>query len=73
MRRDVDSDIKGMSIAELRAEVRKLRKTIRQLRDRTGHDLCWFNPEIWKVLPEKKQSHPKVPEWSAFMQNCARF
>ncbi|MBS2010852.1 MAG: hypothetical protein JST01_27625 [Cyanobacteria bacterium SZAS TMP-1] len=58
---------------ELRQEVRKLRAAIREQRDQKGHDLCWYVPELWNVLPEKIEPQPSIPPWPDFMQRCAAF
>jgi hypothetical protein len=68
-----DDDIATMSADELRREVKKLRDAIRQQRDQKGHDLCWYIPELWDVLPERIHPKPEVPEWSEFIQHCAAF
>jgi hypothetical protein len=70
---DKDKDLAVMSAEELRAEVRKLRSAIREQRDQKGHDLCWFVPELWDVLPEKARPKPDVPPWPEFIQRCAAF
>jgi hypothetical protein len=69
----MDDDLLSMDDEQLRSEVRKLRKAIREQRDQTGHDLCWYVPELWQVLPEKVQPKPEIPEWCEFMQHCAEF
>lgn len=69
----MDNDLENMTVEQLKEEVRILRTSLRTLRDYTGHDLCWFNPEIWNVLPEKTQPHPVVPDWCEFMHQCANF
>jgi hypothetical protein len=69
----IDDDLDLMSVEELRLEVLKLRTAIRAQRDQKGHDLCWFVPELWQVLPEKIQPQPEVPPWVDFMQRCAAF
>jgi hypothetical protein len=69
----MDDDLLNMSVEQLRTEVRKLRTAIRNQRDQTGHDLCWYVPELWAVLPEKVQPKPEVPDWCDFMQHCAAF
>lgn len=69
----MDDDLAVMNAAELRAEVRRLRAAIRQQRDQKGHDLCWYLPELWHLLPEKILPKPNVPEWCEFMQRCAEF
>lgn len=66
-------DLELMTKEQLKEETIKLRKTLRELRDRNGHDLCWYNPEIWEVLPEKIQPNPEVPEWCEFIKQCSEF
>lgn len=56
-----DSDLDSMSVEELKAEVLKLRVGIRQHRDASGHNLCWYVPELWNLLPEKVEPKPEVP------------
>jgi hypothetical protein len=70
---DPDADLAGMNEEALRAEVRKLRAAIREQRDQTGHDLCWYLPELWDVLPEKVHPQPELPPWPEFIQRCAAF
>jgi hypothetical protein len=62
-----------MSRGELIAEAKKLRAGIRQHRDSSGHDLCWYHPELWSLLPEKSDPLPAVPEWPQFMRGCIRY
>jgi len=69
----MDDDLLTMNSDSLRAEVIKLRAAIRQQRDQSGHDLCWFVPELWSVLPEQVQPQPEVPEWGEFIKRCAAF
>jgi hypothetical protein len=69
----MDIDLLDMDADALRAEVMKLRTAIRQQRDQKGHDLCWYVPELWDVLPEKVRPQPDVPDWAEFIQHCAAF
>ena len=69
----MDNDLDNMSREELVIEVKKLRNGIRAHRDSTGHDLCWYHPELWILLPEKTDPLPSVPEWSKFMEGCVRY
>lgn len=69
----MDEDLAGLSHAELIEEVRKLRRGIRTHRDSTGHDLCWYHPALWGLLPEKPDPLPVVPEWPIFLQGCLRY
>jgi hypothetical protein len=69
----MDQDLEGMSREQLAAEVRKLRKGIRTHRDSTLHELCWHHPELWKLLPEKTDPVPVVPEWPQFMEGCVKY
>ena len=70
---ELDTDLAGMTREELAAEVVTLRNAIRRHRDSTGHDLCWYQPELWSLLPEPPAGTPEVPEWSKFMEGCVRF
>jgi len=69
----VDSDLDQMNREELIAEAKKLREGIRKHRDSKGHDLCWYHPELWHLLPEKTDPLPLVPEWPKFMEGCVRY
>lgn len=69
----MDNDLEGFSKQQLIAEVKKLRLGIREHRDGSGHDLCWYQPNLWGLLPEKTDPLPTVPEWPEFMQGCMTF
>lgn len=69
----MDDDLDGMSREQLIAEVKKLRAGIRVHRDSSGHDLCWYHPDLWALLPEKTQHTLEVPEWPQFMRGCIRY
>ena len=69
----MDTDLDRMSREELVAEVKKLREGIRQHRDAQGHELCWYHPDLWGLLPEKTDPLPRVPEWPKFMEGCVRY
>lgn len=69
----MDSDLQQMTREQLVAEVQRLRDAIRRHRDATGHDLCWFHPRLWELLPEHVQATPTVPEWPQFLQGCIRY
>lgn len=68
-----DADLERMTREQLIAEVRRLRDGIRGHRDTSRHDLCWFHPALWGLLPEKTDPLPEVPEWPQFMQGCIRY
>ncbi len=70
---DLDADLESMSADQLKGEVVRLRSAIRLQRDQKGHDLCWYLPELWEVLPEKIQPQPEIPPWDEFIQRCAAF
>ncbi len=70
---DLDEDLKNMGPGELLAEIKKLRRGIRKHRDSTGHNLCWFHPDLWNLLPEKYDMKISVPDWPQFMEGCVRF
>jgi hypothetical protein len=69
----MDEDLMAMTREQLIEEVRKLRQGIRSHRDSSGHDLCWYHPALWRLLPEKQDPLPTVPEWPQFMEGCVRF
>lgn len=69
----MDDDLNAMTREELLAEVKKLRSAIREHRDSTLHDLCWYHPEMWQLLPEKTEPTPTVPQWPQFMRGCIKY
>jgi len=69
----MDSDLNEMTQAQLIAEVKKLRAGIRTHRDTSGHDLCWYHPHLWGLLPEQVVSQPTVPDWPQFMRGCVKY
>ena len=69
----MDQDLAEMTREQLVGEVQRLRDGIRNHRDSTGHDLCWYHPTLWALLPEKSDPLPSVPEWSRFMEGCVRY
>ena len=69
----MDEDLEGMSPPQLAAEVRRLRQGIRQHRDSTRHELCWHQPALWGLLPEKTDPVPIVPTWPEFIRGCVKY
>lgn len=69
----MDEDLDELSRDELLSEVKRLRNGIREHRDSSGHELCWYHPDLWGLLPEKTDPLPTVPEWSKFMEGCVRY
>ena len=69
----MDEDLTTMSKDQLIGEVTKLRNGIRAHRDSSGHELCWYHPDLWGLLPEKTDPLPSVPEWPRFMEGCLRY
>ena len=70
---DLDHDLDEMSPADLLAEVKKLRRAIREHRDSSEHDLCWHHPALWGLLPEPSDPDLLVPEWPEFMRGCVKY
>jgi hypothetical protein len=68
-----DADLSGMSREQLAEEVRKLREGIRRHRDSSGQELCWHQPGLWSLLPERTDPVPSVPEWPQFLGGCVRY
>ena len=69
----MDDDLPHLSREALIAEVKKLRAGIREHRDSTGHELCWHQPQLWGLLPEKTDPQPTVPAWPQFMRGCIQY
>jgi hypothetical protein len=69
----MDEDLDRMPRDQLILEVKKLRAGIRVHRDSSEHQLCWHQPELWGLLPEKTDPVPVVPEWPEFMRGCVRY
>jgi hypothetical protein len=69
----MDSDLDGMDRENLVAEVKRLRAGIRAHRDSSGHDLCWFHPQLWGLLPEPISPEVSVPPWPKLMRGCVAF
>jgi hypothetical protein len=69
----MDDDLHQMSHEQLVAEIKRLRQGIRKHRDSTGHELCWHQPDLWSLLPERTDPAVVVPNWPQFMQGCIRY
>lgn len=69
----MDEDLELLDRAALVAEVKRLRAGIRAHRDSTGHELCWHQPELWGLLPEKTDPVLLVPRWPEFIRGCVRY
>jgi hypothetical protein len=69
----MDEDLDRMSRDDLVKEVMRLRGAIREHRDQSRHDLCWYQPALWVLLPEGTDPLPVVPEWPQFMEGCVKF
>lgn len=69
----MDDDLDALTTEQLVAEVKKLRAAIRAHRDESGHELCWHQPALWNLLPERVQPAIAVPAWPQFMRGCIRY
>ena len=69
----MDSDLERMDRDQLVAEVKRLRTAIREHRDSSGMDLCWFHPRLWGLLPEAVAPEIAVPDWPQFLRGCVRY
>jgi hypothetical protein len=69
----MDTDLENLSREQLIAEVKRLRTGIRAHRDASGHDLCWYHPQLWALLPEKTDPVPMVPDWPQFLAGCVLY
>ena len=70
---DPDTDLDAKDREQLVAEVRQLRAAIREHRDSSGMDLCWYHPKLWSLLPEDVEPEITVPEWPQFLRGCVRY
>ena len=70
---DIDTDLDAMSCERLIEEAKRLRAGIRKHRDTSMHALCWHQPDLWGLLPEKTDPQPEVPGWPQFMRGCTRY
>lgn len=66
----MDEDVNLMTVDQLRDEVRRLRVGIRQHRDASNHDLCWYVPELWNLLPDKVDPQLQIPPTEEFIACC---
>lgn len=69
----MDEDLNRLNKDELVAEVKRLRAGIRAHRDSSGHDLCWYHPDLWSLLPESSTVEIAVPPWPKFLRGCVRY
>lgn len=69
----LDDDLNGMTPEQLRQEVVRLRTAVRKDRDAVGHELCWYRPELWDLLPEFENHDMKVPPWDEFLKKCVEY
>lgn len=69
----MDEDLVSMNRDDLVAEVKKLRSGIRRHRDASGHELCWYHPHLWALLPDKIDPQIAVPPWPKFLRGCVNF
>lgn len=68
-----DDDLNLMNIEQLIAEIKKLRAGIRAHRDSSGHNLCWYVPELWSLLPDKIDPAPEIPSAEEFLRCCKQY
>lgn len=69
----LDRDLDSLTREQLIDEIKKLRAGIRTHRDAAGHDLCWYHPHLWALLPEQAERQPTVPDWPQFMRGCVKY
>ena len=69
----LDDDLARMNRDELIAEITRLRQGIRAHRGASGHDLCWYHPQLWGLLPERIEPAVAVPPWPKFLRGCLRY
>ena len=69
----MDEDLDSMSHSQVLAEAKKLRAAVRAHRDSTGQGLCWHQPALWDLLPDRAKPTVVVPEWPQFMRGCVKY
>jgi hypothetical protein len=69
----MNDDLNQLSREQLIAEISRLRAAIREHRDQSIHELCWYQPKLWSLLPDAAPRQPVVPEWPQFLEGCLRF
>ncbi len=69
----MDQDLDNLTREELVANVKKLRAAIREHRDASLHDLCWYQPKLWGLLPENSSIEVRVPTREKFLKGCEIF
>ena len=69
----LDADLDRMTRDELLAHAKALRAGIRAHRDSRGDELCWHHPDLWRLLPERTDPLPPVPDWPQFMRGCVKY
>jgi hypothetical protein len=67
----VDKDLKGMTPAQLRREVMRLRTAFRKEAAHTGNHRCWIN--LLTVLPEGESIKPLTLAEDKFLGNCKKY
>lgn len=67
----LDDDLKGMTEAQLRTEVMRLRTAFRKEANHTGNHRCWVN--LLEPLPEEKSIEPLSLPREEFIRNCCRY
>ena len=70
---NLDDDLERKTREELVAEIKRLRRGIREHRDASGHDLCWHHPQLWGLLPERIEPAVAVPPWPTFLRGCLKY
>jgi len=69
----MDEDLDRLDRAALIEEVKRLRAGIREHRNSSGHELCWYHPQLWRLLPERSDPLPVVPAWPQFLRGCVAY
>lgn len=77
-------DVEFMDRVQLKAEVRRLRSELQEVRrttqswlDQQGHNRCWYYPELFVKLAEKlglkMTDEPSLPPRAEFEAGCKRY
>ncbi len=69
----MDQDLDELTREQLVDQIKQLRAAIRQHRDASLHELCWYQPNLWGLLPEKVSPEIMVPSREKFLRGCEAY
>lgn len=67
------SSVVSVHLNELLQYVKNLENAIRSNRDAKGHNRCWYEREMYKLLPEHKGVDYELPSKEEFLKECEKY